>query len=204
MPFVAMVQSKLKNGRSDESPKLVSVRRMLDPRMELKGSLITCQVCGAEMYIRFSILQRAHFVHKRDAERQCIYDEYGGESPQHRAAKSAIIDNLQSRHEYKGASIREEVYLKDVNRIADVMVIHVDGCSEVHEAQLASCDYSEIDKRTKDYMAAGVGEVIWWLGGEANSEPNREWCRKNYGYVATMEIETEYHTVQLGAYTDDD
>ncbi len=72
--------------------------------------------------------------------------------------------------EYSLAQIEYEFPIPEVRRIADVVAKFPNGWIVAHECQLASITVEELEKRTEDYLYAGV-DVIWWLGKAADASP---------------------------------
>lgn len=189
MPFVAMVQMLDKDGRDKDKPKRVNIRGSANPKEEYKGSRIFCQACGGDMFIRHSVLRRPHFVH--NSVQDCAYGHGDGQSEKHYAAKDAIMRVLASRPEYRFSRIIEEYHFKSINRIADVLVVHSNKDGEVHEAQLARISPQELEERTLAYRSANIVDVVWWLGGDADNEVNREWCQQYLGSFGVLSFHTD-------------
>lgn len=189
MPFVALA----KNGSADW--KRVDITTYQTPKQDLNGYELKCQICDAPMYIRHTIQVEAHFAHKPGQERDCAYN-HTGESESHRAAKREIAQRIRGHHAYAGARIEYEVHLKQINRIADILVIFPDGSGEIHETQLAAISTDDLDARTKDYRRLGY-DVVWWLGKNADTETNRQWTKTNFGYSAILSISEHYQSVSI-------
>jgi competence CoiA-like predicted nuclease len=98
---------------------------------------------------------------------------------------------IETSEEYRGAAIDFEYWFPDIRRRADVYVKLPDGGAEVHEIQLAKITPEELKKRTDDYFQAGVNDVHWWLGGDADNDRNRQWCRDNLGYVDLAQVQRD-------------
>jgi len=180
MPFVAIASPK---GQPDKKQR-VAIYNYKNPRAELSSDKydLTCPLCGERMSVRQPIGVVAHFWHPEG----CVGGE--GESIEHEVGKDAIRNFLLKAEPYKGANIDFEYWLADVRRRADVYVRLPDGGVEVHEMQLAPITPDELKERTNDYFSAGVNDVHWWLGGNADNDRNRQWCRDNLGYVDIAEI----------------
>lgn len=98
---------------------------------------------------------------------------------------------LASRPEYRFSRIIEEYHFKSINRIADVLVVHSNKDGEVHEAQLARISPQELEERTLAYRSANIVDVVWWLGGDADNEVNREWCQQYLGSFGVLSFHTD-------------
>jgi competence protein CoiA len=83
---------------------------------------------------------------------------------------------------YANVTIAYEVPVREVKRVADLLVTFPTGWQVVHEVQLASTTTEDLQRRTNDYTPAGI-DVTWWLGKSADTPANREWCQRTFGYV---------------------
>lgn len=178
MPFIALATKK---GEPDSKVR-IAIYNYKNPRSELAGYELTCPLCGERMSVRQPNGVVAHFWHPEG----CIGGE--GESLEHEIGKDAIRSFLQSTETYRGATVDFEHWFADVRRRADVYVQLPDGGVEVHEMQLSPITPEELKKRTDDYFSVGVNDVHWWLGGNADNDRNRKWCRDYLGYVDIAEI----------------
>ncbi len=183
MPFIALASPK---GNPNKKER-VAIYNYKNPRSELSSDKydLTCPLCGERMSVRQQAGVVAHFWHPEGCT-----GASEGESIEHEIGKDAIRDYLQKSPLYKGAQIDFEHWFPDVRRRADVYVKLADGGIEVHEIQLAAITPDELEKRTRDYFLAGVNDVHWWLGGNANNERNQKWCKDFFGYVSFANIET--------------
>lgn len=192
MPFVALVQ---KQG-SDEWKK-VDITEYRTPKKDFADCAIKCQACGTPMIVKHTIMVQAHFAHIAGEIRDCAYEhEGGGESEEHKYSKLEVMKRLRHHGAYVGSTIEQEVILKPINRIADIMVTWPDGTGEIHEIQLSSITTDKLEQRTSDYQKLGY-DVTWWLGKNANTRTNQEWTKENFNYTATLDITTQYQTVPV-------
>lgn len=194
MPFVAIASPK---GQPDNKQR-VAIYNFRNPRAELSSDKydLVCPLCGERMSVRQPNGVVAHFWHPDG----CIGGGEG-ESIEHEVGKDAIRNFLLTAEQYNGAEVDFEHWFADVRRRADVYVKLPDGGIEVHEMQLAQITPEELQKRTNDYFAAGVNDVHWWLGGNADNERNRKWCRDALGYVDIAEIQRADHIKVNHTYT---
>lgn len=180
MPFV---------GKDAQSGKRINILNLKDPRKELSKGQIVCPYCNSVFAIRGQISGKVkiHFMHTID-ECQSSYDTHP-ESIEHLYFKEYIATNLQSEfNEYSEASVELEYPIENMKRIIDVAFIFPNGWIVAHEVQLSDISTEELAARTKDYRNEGV-DVIWWLGKNANTSTNRDWCYKNQGECYTIDYE---------------
>lgn len=171
MPFIALQK---------DTKDRIDITTLDNPRLVLKSGECVCQLCGAPMTIIAGQIRVAHFRHMAACP-----TEYAShpESPQHREAKKFLALHLRTAYaEYTTADIEYEVPVPEVKRIADLMITFPMGWRIAHEVQLASITTEILQERTNDYLRAGV-DVVWWLGNNANTPANRDWCRDTFGYV---------------------
>lgn len=175
MPFVAIASPK---GQPDKKQR-VAIYNYKNPRAELSSDKyeLTCPLCGERMSVRQQRGVVAHFWHPEG----CVGGE--GESIEHEMGKDAIREYLLMAEEYRGAEIDFEYWFSDVRRRADVYVRLPDGGIEVHEMQLAPISPDELKQRTDDYFSAGVNDVHWYLGGKANNDSNKQWCKVYLSHI---------------------
>lgn len=181
MPFAAIATPK--NGQGQEHR--VAIYQYKNPRADLAEYDLTCPLCGAAMTVRQGDINVPHFWHPDG----CSGSGGEGESLEHEVGKDAIYHFLLKAEQYKGAHIDFEHWFDSVRRRADVFVKLADGGSEVHEMQLAYITTEELRDRTNDYFRAGVNDVHWWLGGKANNDRNKQWCKDNLGYIDIASIQ---------------
>lgn len=171
MPFIALKKS---------TGERVDITKLKNPREELvKGDLI-CQLCGIPMIIKSGVVRRPHFAHQPNIPCTTDYG-YHPESDEHRAGKELIAKTLMKELEgYSTARIEYEWRCEETKRVADVAVLFPNGWVVVHECQLSSITVEELETRTEDYLNAGI-DVVWWLGKNADTSTNRQWCIKIFG-----------------------
>ncbi len=167
----------------------VNLLRIKHPHAELKAGEYICEICKEPMMIRGGPVIQAHFAHYPDNHSRCPDREK--ETPEHLLAKIEIADALRDGlSEYIDAQIEEEVWIEEIKRRADVLVIFPMGWRIAHEIQLAYITTEELEARTDDYYRAGV-DVVWWFGRAADTESNRRWSLKKFGYSLGLDIETQ-------------
>jgi competence CoiA-like predicted nuclease len=103
-------------------------------------------------------------------------------------AKIAISEKLAGLKEYRGARIFKEFWLANVERRADICVIFPDGCTEIHEVQLARTTVDSLEERTNDYLRAGASDIVWWFGGQADNQNNKVWAKGKLGGYGELSI----------------
>ena len=185
MPFVAFDAAS--NSRID-------ITKLQDPRDELTGADLRCQLCGAKMILHAGRIVRPHFKHKSVCTSN--YDSHP-ESPEHLAGKTYISEifcpslgnTAQFQAEY-------EVPIPEVRRVADLLVGFPMGWQVAHEIQLSSITVKTLDERTADYLKAGI-DVVWWLGASADTPANREWPYRKYGFVPHVDT-TDKEKITVG------
>jgi len=171
MPFIALKKS---------SQERVDITKIKNPRQELVKDDIICQLCGTPMVIKAGVIKRPHFAHKPNTLCQTDYG-YHPESPEHLAGKEFIAKILMKElTDYTNAEITYEWRCEETKRVADVAVLFRNGWIVVHECQLSSITVEELEKRTEDYLNAGI-DVVWWLGKNADTNTNRSWCIDTFG-----------------------
>lgn len=177
MPYIAKIAS---------TGERVDITKLQNPRADLKADDLVCQLCGSPMIIRQGMIKRHHFSHK--AECTSDYKSHP-ESPEHLAGKKLIAEVInKSLSEYSLAKIEYEFPIVEAKRIADVAAIFPNGWIVAHECQLASITVEELEKRTEDYLNAGV-DIVWWLGKSANTKSNLAWCHSKFGFALILNYE---------------
>jgi competence CoiA-like predicted nuclease len=190
MPFSAEVR----NG--DGVWRRVDITTMAAPKLELADCEKRCPDtdCGCELIVKHGAITAPHFAHRRGGQTPGCAFAGGGETPEHLAAKRAILGRLRSNALYKGAHLEPERILRDglLKRIADVYVEFPDGSIEVHEAQLSRTSTRECQQRTDDYETLGVELVIWWFGGANRADTTlQQWARTSCGVVGTLDFSVQ-------------
>jgi len=175
MPFIAL---------DTQTNQRIDITTIEHPRLVLKKEHLVCQLCHKSMLIKAGMVRQAHFAHIATT---CTPEyEVHPESQAHRDAKAFLAEHLRiSFKEYTNAEIAYEVPIPEVRRVADLLALFPMGWRVAHEIQLASITTDELQQRTDDYEQAGI-DVVWWLGKSANTETNRTWCEKTFGYALTI------------------
>jgi competence protein CoiA len=118
------------------------------------------------------------FYHK--SECTCDFERHP-DGPDHRRCKKTVAQKLKSElKEYSTAEIIYEHPIKEAKRIADIIMKFPNGWMVAHEIQLSHITIELLEKRTEDYLNAGI-DIVWWLGKSANIELNRDWCQEKFG-----------------------
>lgn len=161
-------------------------------KTDLLNRVFICPVCGDRMIARSSFLRsgtqvRAHFAHKPAAD--CLYAMYAqGETAEHRAGKEWVVARLKDVvGEEVTCEIYTEYHLKQIRRIADVILLTPGGYNHVFEVQLASISVEDLEQRTNDYMSVGC-DVTWIIGGRADTQENRLWVADHQGDVHVIQF----------------
>lgn len=166
----------------------IDITKIANPRTELKSGEVICQLCEAPMIIKAGPIKRHHFAHYAECESD--YEQHP-QSEEHRAGKRIVA-------EYAGLWFKElseaephfEVPIPEVRRVADVLFQFPNGWRIVCEVQLASTTAEHLQKRTDDYLRAGI-DVYWFLGKSAASHTNLTWSTSTFGFA----LELEYREV---------
>jgi competence CoiA-like predicted nuclease len=179
MPFVAL---------DKHTRQRVYIRKIPDPRRQIKSGDCICEICQEPLMIKGGPLIQAHFAHYPDPTGRSTCPDREKETPEHLAAKDEITVALQhGLSEYADAEIEQEVWLAEINRRADVLATFPMGWRIAHEIQLSRISKEELEARTNDYYRTGI-DVVWWLGGAADTDENRRWCLNRFGYCVGIEI----------------
>lgn len=176
MPFIAIRKA---------TGERIDITTIENPRAVLKSGECLCQLCCAPMILKAGLVRQHHFAHAG----RCI-DAYQShpESPAHQDAKRYLATHLREWFkEYANTTIEYEVPIREVKRVADLLVTFPTGWRVVHEVQLASTTTEELQRRTNDYTLAGI-DVVWWLGKSADTPANREWCQRTFGYALSLTV----------------
>lgn len=123
---------------------------------------------------------RSHFAHVTECRSSY---ESKPESPEHLAGKDKIREHLVARYG-AGAVVDLEYPLKEINRIADVIVLFSNGWMEIHGIQLSPITVEVLEARTADYESIGAS-VHWWLGPKCSGS-QREWAMDRFGEVHSV------------------
>lgn len=182
MPLTAEARPK----GSDVEYRIVDITRYETPRIDLVNLELRCPECKHSMHVYQSMIRITHFKHNPGGIRDCALS--AGEGNDHLCAKMAISEKLATVRGYAGAQIVKEYWLGNVQRRADICVIYPDGGTEVHEIQLAKTTVDSLEERTNDYLRAGVSDIIWWFGGQADNQNNRVWAKDKLGGFGELSI----------------
>lgn len=189
MPFICVGIDKHNNRR----PLLIT--QYADPRAALGKYRLVCRECGHPMHVRQGLVITPHFAHNPsfpDGRRrpECVLDGFGGESELHMRAKINLMRWIAEQDSYSGVHCEVEVVLPEVNRRADIMVMFDDSFWEAHEIQFSPITPDELEERTRDYeryQKGRIGSICWWLGGDADTQENRDWSMRRFGAVLTLD-----------------
>jgi competence CoiA-like predicted nuclease len=154
-----------------------------------KGELI-CPLCNEMVFARERKGFVLHFVHRNFCS--STIDRHS-ESPEHEQGKYELAKFLSKQikdDSSQCARIEVEYRLPDCGengRIADVALVYDNGNLLICECQLSKITFNELEQRTRDYYAIGA-DVLWFLGGYANTAENRTWIRSRFGSVGTLDF----------------
>ncbi|RLV60174.1 hypothetical protein D5018_08550 [Parashewanella curva] len=179
MPFI---------GKDKSTGDRINILHLEDPRRELTKDQVVCPYCGSDMFIRGHLRSKPtiHFVHKDICPSS--YKSHP-ESPEHLYFKEYLAKNLVTEFsEYSEAHVELEFPLDSLKRIIDVAFKFPNGWIVAHEVQLSSITPFELEERTRDYKDEGI-DVVWWLGKDANTISNRDWCHENLSECFVIDYE---------------
>lgn len=178
MPFVG----RFPDGRR------VDITRIRNPHEELESGSVLCQICGEPMIVVAGLIRAAHFRHYADSNCDGPFESHP-ESIAHLRGKHHIAQNVAKEYGNDEILIEYEVPIpmnwRDKGRIVDVLVTFPNGNRVAHEVQLASITTEQLRNRTDDYRRANI-DVVWWLGGSADTDTNRAWCLEEFGVVFVL------------------
>lgn len=177
MPFVAI--------DSDTGARVV-ITKLADPRTELIGRRFLCQLCREKVSIRSRSGFRTHFFHPSGCHSNY---KTNPETPEHFAGKEYVAERfLPLLADHVSFVPEYEVPIPEVMRVADVLTWFRMGWGVAHEIQLSAIGVDDLQKRTDDYLAAGI-DVVWWFGKSADTATNREWAvnRQRFSLGLTFE-----------------
>jgi competence protein CoiA len=185
MPLVAL---------DKETRQRVDITKIPDPRGTLTANQLICPLCETEMIIVAGPIKMHHFRHKVECR-----SDYGRhpESYNHLRTKAIIAERVTEwMKEFTRAKGELEVPIPEVNRVVDVLFTFPNGWRVAHEIQLSAITIEELESRTNDYLKAGI-DVFWWLGENADTVPNREWCTEKFGFVLRLEYTNDQTATYL-------
>lgn len=162
------------------------------------GELI-CHHCNGEVFPCERKGFVLHFVHRNPDG--CTFARHS-ESPEHEQGKYELAKYLKQEIKddpHQVARIEIEYPLPHCGkngRIADAALVYDNGNLLICECQLAKITPDELERRTRDYHAIGA-DVIWFLGGKAYTEENRDWLQATFGAVGVLAFDYKPTQVQL-------
>ena len=161
----------------------VDITHYPSPKKEALGHVVLlCQECEGVLRVREGDVRVAHFAHLPGT-----HCEAAGESQEHKNGKLYVRDHLTAIFpEYAGAVFDFEYRVPEVDRIIDLLVTLPDRRRVAHEVQLASITTKTLQERTDDYAKAGIA-TVWWLGGNAHTETNVQWCLQHFEVAYILE-----------------
>jgi competence CoiA-like predicted nuclease len=153
------------------------------------GDLI-CPLCDEVVFPREREGFVLHFAHCHSCTSTIARHP---ESPEHEQGKLELAKFLRQQIEgdlNQCAKIEVEYRLPECGehgRVADVALVYDNGNLLICECQLARITTNELEQRTCDYYAIGA-DVLWFLGGEADTPDNRTWLRSMFGSVGRLDV----------------
>jgi competence CoiA-like predicted nuclease len=159
-------------------------------RSEFPPGDLICPFCDEMVFPRERNGFILHFVHRCPCTSTIARHP---ESPEHEQGKLKIAQFLQQQIKddpSKCAKVEVEYRLAECGehgRVADVALVYDNGNLLICECQLSTITSNELEQRTRDYYAIGA-DVLWFLGGDANTPENRTWLRSMFGSVGTLDF----------------
>ena len=179
MPFIALDKT---------TKERIDITKIANPRAELKSGDVICQLCETPMIVKAGLIKRPYFAHYARCESD--YEQHP-ESEEHLRGKEIVAAQASTWfNELTNAKPHYEVKIPEVRRVADVLFQFPNGWRVVCEVQLASITIEHLQKRTDDYLRAGI-DVYWFLGKRAASHTNLAWSTSTFGFA----LELEYREV---------
>jgi competence CoiA-like predicted nuclease len=155
------------------------------------GELI-CPFCDGVVFARERKGLVIHFVHRHPCTSSI---DHHPESPEHEQGKWKLVEFLE--HEIKDNSSESTIQIEYPLRqcgangqVADVALVYANGNLLICECQLSKITTDELERRTLDYQNIGA-DVLWFLGGEADTSNNRAWLRSAFGSVGKLNFTYE-------------
>lgn len=192
MPFTAI---------DKDTGRRINILDYENPRESLKKGGQKCRHCEEDFYIRGSDFTgcRPHFVHYAgDCDRSLNCHP---ESPEHLFFKEYLYNHLDAEFkEYTTCEMALEYHIPEAGqngRTADVAALFPNGWVVCHEIQLAAISVEQLSQRTEDYRNAGA-DILWWFGGNADTEANREWAHENIGSSFSLDFDSIPEAFRLG------
>ncbi len=143
-----------------DTHEVIDITKVKNPRQSIDKKRVVCRLCGAPLIIKAGMNRAKHFAHKNT----CTSDfKRHGESPEHNLAKELISNHIKKYwSEYSDAIIEIEYII------------------------LSSITNEDLQNRTNDYESLGI-DSIWWLGKNADTEYNQNWCFNRFGYSLSID-----------------
>lgn len=181
MPFVALDKN---------TKERIDITKIVNPRLALKSGELICQLCEAPMMVKAGLVKRHHFAHY--AECNSDYEQHP-QSEEHLRGKEIVAEYASDWFkELTSAKPDFEVPIPEVRRVVDVLFEFPNGWRIACEVQLASITIEYLQKRTNDYLRAGI-DVYWFFGKSAASDANLRWSIGEFGFA----LELEYRTISV-------
>ncbi len=79
------------------------------------------------------------------------------------------------------APIETAVRLADVDMVADVCIQYPMGWRVIHQVVQTAITPADLAAHTQRLAAAGI-DVVWWLGPDADTPANQQWCQGYLGW----------------------
>lgn len=171
----------------------IYIWKLADPWSEIQKGDLVCKLCGNPMGIRQGLVRAWHFFHYQTCTSALRQHP---ESAEYMAAKHRLLEFMWGQFMDSLASAKVEEPVPEVNRVADILLTFKTGWRVAHEVQLSSITTGELEARTRDYLDAGL-VVYWWLGKQAATETNRQWCLNEIGQVGDLAFGTDAEHVLL-------
>ena len=158
----------------------IDITILHNPRTEIEKGQCVCPYCGGDLFIKDGLLKTAHFAHYSACDSDI---KRHAESIEHLQLKNLIpeaVKHIPAKWIFSGNSVtwEFEVIIPEINRVADVISTFPGGWKIVHEAQLSAITVEQFRDRTLDYERMGM-DVLWWIGGSADTQVAREWLTKS-------------------------
>lgn len=155
------------------------------------GELI-CPFCEDVVFARERKGFVMHFVHRHPCTSTI---DHHPESPEHEQGKWKLVEFLEQeiKDSPSKSTIQVEYPLRQCGangRVADVALVYDNGNLLICECQLSKITTDELERRTLDYQKIGA-DVLWFLGGEADTPNNRTWLRSVFGSAGRLNFTYE-------------
>ncbi len=153
------------------------------------GSL-RCRFCEQTLFPRERKGFILHFVHQHPCTSSVARHP---ESPEHEQGKLQLARYLNEQikgDDQPTAKVEVEYHLPQCGehgRVADVALVYENGNLLIAECQLSRITPDELEQRTRDYHSIGA-DVLWFLGGNADTTENGAWLRAVFGAVGRIEF----------------